>query len=167
MKISLEDIKRLRGESGAGIMDCRNALRVFEGDTAKALVHLKEKGFRKAAKKADRETSEGLIESYIHTGSRVGALIELSCETDFVARTDEFKQLAHEIAMQIAAMCPSYIGKEDIPANSNEDPLTACLLEQAYIREPGKKINDLITETIAKVGENIRLKRFTRYELGN
>ena len=167
MEVNTEAIKKLRNKSGAGIMDCCNALKESEGDSTKALEHLKEKGFRKATKKADRTTTEGLIESYIHTGGRVGALIELNCETDFVARTDEFKRLAREIALQVAAMCPHYIEKEELPADSEEDPETTCLMEQAYIRDPDKKVRDLITETIAKVGENIRLKQFARYELGN
>ncbi len=167
MEVNTEAIKKLRSECGAGIMDCRNALKEFEGDSAKALEHLREKGFRKAAKKANKATTEGLIESYIHTGGGVGALIELNCETDFVARTDEFKKLAREIAMQVAAMCPCYINKEELPADSVEDSQIVCLMEQAYIRDPDKKVSDLITETIAKVGENIRPKRFARYELGN
>lgn len=166
MQISTEDIKTLREKCGAGIMDCRNALKEFEGDKEKALVFLREKGFRKASSKAGRETSEGLVESYIHTGGRVGALVELNCETDFVALTEEYKELAHNIAMQVAAMNPEYVSEEDMPEDCDLPKETACLLNQAYIREPGKTINDLIVEMISKVGENIRVRKFVRFEIG-
>lgn len=166
MQISTEAIKTLREKCGAGVMDCRNALLECQGNEDKAIEVLKEKGFRKAAKKAERETSEGLIEAYIHTGGRVGAMIEINCETDFVALTDEFKELAHELAMQVAAMCPKYITKEELPEDEEIAPETACLLLQPYIRDPSKTVNDLIVETIARTGENIRLKRFARFELG-
>lgn len=166
MQISTEDVKALREECGAGIMDCRNALKEYDGDKAKALCFLKEKGFRKASKKADRETSEGLVESYIHTGGRVGALVELNCETDFVARTGEYKELAHNIAMQVAAMNPVCVSEEAMPEDCDLPKEMACLMLQAYIREPGKTINDLIVELISKVGENIRIKRFVRFEIG-
>jgi len=147
-------------------MDCRNALLESKGNEDKAIEVLKEKGFRKAARKSERETSEGLIEAYIHTGGRVGAIIEINCETDFVALTDEFKELAHEIAMQVAAMCPRCITKEEIAEDEEMAPEAACLLLQPYIRDPSKTVNDLIVEAIAKTGENIRLKRFARFELG-
>jgi len=166
LQISTEAIKTLREKCGAGVMDCRNALLECQGDQEKAIELLKEKGFRKAAKKAERKTSQGLVEAYIHTGGRVGAIIEINCETDFVARTDEFKELAHEISMQVAAMCPKYINKEEMPEDEELAPETACLLLQPYIRDPSKTVNDLIVEAIAKTGENIRLKRFARFELG-
>ena len=166
MQISAESIKTLREKCGAGVMDCRNALLECQGNQEKAIELLKEKGFRKAAKKAERVTSQGLVEAYIHTGGRVGAIIEINCETDFVARTDEFKELAHEISMQVAAMCPKYINKEEMAEDEEMAPETACLLLQPYIRDPSKTVNDLIVEAIAKTGENIRLKRFARFELG-
>ncbi|MEN8613819.1 translation elongation factor Ts [Dehalogenimonas sp. THU2] len=166
MQVSAETIKELREKCGAGVMDCRNALIESEGNIDKAFEALQAKGFLKAAKKADRVTGQGLVESYIHTGGRVGALIELNCETDFVARTDEFKRLAHDVAMQVAAMCPIYLSEADRPADCEVEANSACLLLQPFIKEPSKSINDLITEVIARTGENIRLKRFVRFELG-
>ena len=159
-------VKELREQSGAGFMDCRNALVTCEGNIEKALEILKEKGLLKAQKKAERVTASGLIESYIHTAGRIGAMIEVNCETDFVARTDEFKELAHCLAMQVAAMAPVCVAKENAP-EGEEVPDEACLLLQPYIKDPTKTIKDVVTETIAKTGENIRIRRFTRYELGN
>jgi len=147
-------------------MDCRNALTEVEGDVEKALQLLKEKGLMKAEKKADRATTKGLVEAYVHTGGRIGAIIELSCETDFVARTDEFKELAHNLAMQVAAMSPQFITEEEIPEDADVEPQAACLILQPYIRDPGVTIRDLIIEAIAKVGENIKVSRFARFELG-
>jgi len=166
LEISVDRIKELREQCGAGIMDCRNALLEAGGDMEKALQSLKEKGVLKAAKKAERATSQGLIEGYVHTGGRIGAMIELNCETDFVARTDEFKKLAHNLAMQIAAMCPQFVSADEVPEGADIKPETACLLAQAYIKDPSKTVQDVITETIARVGENIRIKRFVRFELG-
>lgn len=166
LNITVETIKELREKCGAGIMDCRGALIAAEGDMDKALESLKQKGLLKAAKKAGRETTEGLVEAYIHPGGRIGALIELNCETDFVARTDEFKDLAHDISMQVAAMCPQCVSADELPPDSEDPPETACLLLQPFIKEPSKTIQDIITETIAKLGENIRLRRFSRFELG-
>lgn len=143
-------IKELREKTGAGVADCREVIDAAKGDMKKAEALLQKKGFEKAAKKADRETSQGLIESYVHAG-RIGVLIELNCETDFVARTDEFKKLAHEIALQVSSMNP-----KDVKA----------LLAQEYIRDASKTIEILIKETIAKLGENIILSRFSRVELG-
>jgi elongation factor Ts len=159
-------IKELRNQCGAGVMDCRNALLEVNGDVEKALQILKEKGLLKAQKRADRVTTQGLVEAYIHTGGRIGALIEVNCETDFVARTDEFKALAHELAMQVAALAPQFITEEEIPDGANVEPQVACLLLQPYIRDPGKTVRDVIIETIARVGENIRVRRFARFELG-
>ena len=167
MEISTEMIKELREQSGAGIMDCRSALLGTEGDMEKALDVLKEKGLLKAQKKAERTTMQGLVEAYIHTGGRIGAIVEVNCETDFVARTDEFKELAHCLAMQVAAQSPQFVSEEEVPAGADVEPEEACLLLQPYIRDPARTIQDLILETIAKVGENIRVRRFTRYELGN
>jgi elongation factor Ts len=167
LQVSVEIIKQLREQCGAGIMECRNALLEAEGNIAKALATLKEKGILKAEKKAERITAEGLVEAYVHTGGRIGALVEVNCETDFVARTDEFKELAHELAMQVAAMAPQYIAANEIPeGEDNADSQSACLLEQQYIRDPGRTVRELIVEVIAKVGENIRVSRFARFELG-
>jgi elongation factor Ts len=167
LEISTEMIKNLREQSGAGIMDCRDALVDCGGDMEKALGLLKEKGLLKAQKKSERATSQGLVESYIHTAGRIGALVEVNCETDFVARTDEFKSLAHCLAMQVAAMDPQYISEKEIPKRKKVIPAEACLMQQPYIKDPTKTINDIITETIAKTGENIRVNRFIRYELGS
>ena len=147
-------------------MTCRNALLEAEGDTEKALQILKEKGILKAQKKAERTANQGLIESYIHTGGRIGALVEVNCETDFVARTDEFKELAHDLAMQVAAVPPQFITQDEASGESDIDLQTACLLLQPYIKDPTKTVQDLILETIAKVGENIKVSRFARFELG-
>ena len=160
-------IKDLRAQSGAGIMDCRSVLLECEGNIDKALEILKEKGLVKAQKKAGRTTSQGLVESYIHTAGRIGAMIEINCETDFVARTDEFKEMAHCLAMQVAALDPQYISEADIPEDADVVPEEACLLNQQYIKDPTKTVKDVVTETIAKVGENITIGRFVRYELGN
>ncbi len=167
LKISTAQIKELRAKCGAGIMECRNSLHEAKGDIGKAIKILKEKGQLKAARKADRTTSQGLIEAYIHTGGRIGAVIELSCETDFTARTSEFKELAHNLAMQVAALDPEYISKEDIPQGDEGEVEPDCLLLQPYIRDPSRTIQDIIVETIAKVGENIKVSRFTRFELGS
>ncbi len=167
MEISTEMVKELRVQSGAGIMECRNTLLEVEGDVAKALQILKEKGLLKAEKKAERATPQGLIEAYIHTGGRIGAMVEVNCETDFVARTDEFKELAHSLAMQVAALSPQFIVKEEVPEGADIEPQSACLLLQPYIKDPGKTVRDIIVETIAKVGENIKVSRFARFELGN
>jgi len=166
LNITVETIKDLREKCGAGIMDCRGALIAAEGDIDKALESIKKKGLLKAAKKAGRETTEGLVDAYIHPGGRVGAMIEINCESDFVALTDEFKDLAHNISMQVAAMCPQCISEDELPPDSEDSPETACLLLQPFIKDPSKTIQDIITETIAKLGENIRLRRFSRFELG-
>jgi elongation factor Ts len=167
LEITTQMIKELREQSGAGIMDCRNTLVGCQGDIEKALGILKEKGLLKAQKKSERTTGQGLIESYIHTAGRIGAIVELNCETDFVARTDEFKALAHCLAMQVAAMAPKYVSEENIPEGTEVEKTEACLLQQPYIKDPTITVKDIIVETIAKVGENIRVRRFNRYELGN
>ncbi|MCX7911612.1 MAG: translation elongation factor Ts [Dehalococcoidales bacterium] len=167
MEITSAMIKELREITGAGIMECRNALVSCNGSVDKAVALLREKGFAKAQKKAERVTSQGLVDAYIHTAGRVGAMVELNCETDFVARTDEFKQLAHCLAMQVAAMAPKYISEEEIKEGEDINPKEACLLSQPYIKDPTRTVKDIIVETIAKVGENIRVRRFVRYELGN
>ena len=159
-----EQIKELRARTGAGIMDCKRALEETEGDIAAAQAILKQRGLAKAEKKAHREVRQGLVESYIHPGGRIGALVEVNCETDFVAHTDEFKKLACDLTLQVAAMDPSFIGSDDVP--QEVDPSQVCLLHQPFIRDPQKTVQDIITETIAKVGENIRVRRFARFELG-
>jgi elongation factor Ts len=167
LEIPTKMIKKLREQAGAGIMDCRNALIACGGDIEKALDFLKEKGLAKAQKKSGRSTEQGLIEAYVHTAGRIGSMIELNCETDFVARTDEYKELAHCLAMQVAALAPKYISEEEVPEGEEIDPMEACLLDQPYIKDPTRTVRDIIVETVAKVGENIRVRRFTRYELGN
>jgi len=197
MEVSLEMIKELREKTGAGVMDAKRALLEANGNMEKAILILREKGVVKAAKKASRIAKEGVIESYIHTGSKLGVLLELNCETDFVARTDEFKNLAKELCLQIAGMNPLYISKEDVPQEviereksiykaqlekeGNKPPHViekiingkiekfyeeVCLLEQPFVRNPEIKVKDLITEAISKLGENIVVRRFTRYVVG-
>jgi len=149
-KITIEEIKKLREKTGAPVLECRQALEEAKGDLKKAESILKKKGIARAAKKAERLTACGLIETYVHQG-RVGVMIELCSETDFVARNEGFRELAHELAMQVASMNPKDV-KE--------------LLTQEYIRDPQKKIEDLVKETIAKFGENINIRRFERFQLG-
>ncbi len=166
MNIPTDRVKELREQSGAGIMECRNALLEAKGDMEKALQILKQRNLFQAESKAKRSTTQGIIEAYVHTGGRIGAMVEVNCETDFVARTDEFKELAHHLAMQVAAMPPQFISREEVPEGVNIEPQVACLLLQPYIKDPDKTIQDIITETIAKVGENIKISRFARFELG-
>ena len=166
MKIPTGKVKELRDQCGAGIMACRNALLETEGDMGKALELLKQQSLFQAEKKASRSTTQGIIEAYIHTRGRIGAMVEVNCETDFVARTDEFKELAHHLAMQIAAQDPKFISTEEVPESADLEPMVVCLLHQPYIKDPDRTVQDLITETIAKVGENIKVARFTRFELG-
>ena len=146
-------------------MECRNALLEAEGNMEKALQILKQRSLFKAEKKRKRSASQGLIEAYIHAGGRIGAMVEVNCETDFAARTDEFKELAHHLAMQVAAQNPQFISSEEVPEGADIDTQAACLLLQPYIKDPDKTIQDIITETIAKVGENIKVNRFARFEL--
>ena len=167
MKIPTARIKELRDQSGAGVMDCRNALLETKGDMEKALRILKQRNLFLVERKAKRSATQGIIEAYIHSGGRIGAMVEVNCETDFVARTDEFKELAHHLAMQVAAMPPQFISKEEVPEGVNIEPQVACLLLQPYIKDPDKTVQDIITETIAKVGENIKVSRFARFELGS
>lgn len=167
MGISTEAIKEVRNRTGVGILECKDALLEANGSVDKAVEILRGRGQALAEKKVERATTEGVIEAYIHHTSRVGALVELNCETDFVAHTSEFRELAHNIAMQVAAMSPRFITAEEIPAEANLDPQAACLLLQPFIKEPGKTVQDIIAETIAKVGENIKVSKFTRFELGH
>jgi len=195
VEITAAMVKELRALTNAGVLDCRKALEKSEGDMAKAAELLREKGLVTAAKKAERETKEGLIGHYIHTGSKVAALIEVNCESDFVARTDQFQGLVRELAMQVVAARPTYVKIEDIPAEAleelknqfrltiepNKTPeqveriLTGklgkyfeenVLLEQPYIKDESLKVKDLVTGVIAKLGENIQVRRFARLEVG-
>jgi len=194
--VTTKQVKELRELTGAGILDCKKALEASGGDLEKAKQYLKQRGLAIAAKKKGREAREGLIEAYIHAGSRIGAMVELNCETDFVARTDEFKALAHDIAMQVVAFNPLYIKPEDIPAEvieqkkaeiraeyegSGKPPEViekivenklekfyqeVCLLRQPFIKDENTTVEDVITQAIAKLGENVVVRRFVRFELG-
>lgn len=170
-------VKELREQTGAGIMECKRALEESNGDLKKAADILRQTGLAKADKKAGRAANQGLIEVYVHAGGRIAAMVELNCETDFVARTDDFKGLAREIAMQVAAMNPKYVNAEQVPAEAwgelegefgdrKKAAEAVCLYEQAFIRDPKKSINELIRETVAKVGENVQVQRFARMEVG-
>jgi elongation factor Ts len=159
-------VKELRERTGAGVMDCKRALQEANGDLNRAAAILQEQGMARADKRAGRAASQGVVESYIHAGGRIGVLVEVNCETDFVARTDDFKQLARDVAMQIAAMSPKYVTADEVPADEKEKAGELALLSQAFIRDPGVTIGELIKRTIAKTGEAIRVSRFVRYELG-
>ena len=166
MQVSTEAIKALREQTSAGIMECKHALQETGGDLTAAASILRERGYAIAKKKENRSAKQGLVECYIHTGGRIGALVELNCESDFVARTPEFKELAHDLAMQVVAACPRYVSSKDVPGgeeSADED----CLLLQPFIKDPGRKVQDVITEAIAKVRENIKVRRFVRFELGS
>ena len=168
MATNTELIKELRNRTSAGVMDCKKALDEVNGDVDQAEIILRAKGIASAAKKADRDTEQGLIETYIHSGGRIAAMVEVNCETDFVARTEEFSKLAHDIAMQVAAMDPKTV--EAIQSNPNRaaenEEEGHSLLQQPFIKDPSKNIQDLINETVGKLGENIRVRRFKRYSLG-
>ncbi len=164
-----ELIKELRSRTSAGVMDCKKALEEVNGDVDRAEIILREKGIASAAKKAGRDTEQGLIETYIHSGGRIAAMVEVNCETDFVARTEEFSKLAHDIAMQVAAMDPKTVDTTQSNENSgsaNENDGEYSLLGQPFIKDPSKSIQDLINETVGKLGENIRVRRFQRFSLG-
>jgi len=166
MVITADQVKELRELTNAGVMECKAALDEADGDMTKATEILKERGLAQAEKRSGRETSQGLVECYVHAGGRIGAMVEVNCETDFVARTAEFKELAHDLAMQVAATGPLAISKDDLPAEAEEDPAEACLLLQPFIKDAGQTVEELVKETIAKTGENIRVTRFARFELG-
>ena len=196
MSIDANTVKQLRDKTGAGMMDCKNALTESNGDLDAAVDYLRKSGVAKAEKKGSRETREGIVYSYIHAGGRLGVMIEVNCETDFVAKTEGFVELAHNLAMQIAATNPIALDKGSVPeaviskekeiyaeqAKSSGKPENIiekmvegrlskffqenCLMEQAYIKDSEKKINDLITETIATLGENITISRYTRFAVG-
>jgi elongation factor Ts len=189
-------VRELRDRTGAGMMDCKKALSQVGGDVDKALVFLREKGLAAAAKRASRTAAEGAVGSYIHAGGKIGVLVEINCETDFVARTDDFQGLVRELAMQVAAANPRYLRREDVPAHVLEQERSIfrtqaaesgkpeqvvekivngkvekffgeiCLLEQTYIKDPDKKVGDLVTDAVAKMGENLVVRRFARFQLG-
>jgi len=189
-------VKELREKTGAGVLDCQKALLESGNDIEKAIEHLRQKGLAAAQKKAGRETNEGTVAAYIHPGSRIGVLVEVNCETDFVARNDEFQAFVKDIALQIAASSPSFIRRQDIPAQLLEKETSiylaqakemgkpepawpkivqgklekfyqeSCLLEQVFIKDPTVTITDYVAQKIAKLGENITVRRFTRYQLG-
>lgn len=173
MKVSLDAIKELRNTTSASVSDCREALEATGGDIQKAVGFLRKRGLELAAKKQGRAAEEGRIEAYVHMGNKVGALLEVNCQTDFVARNGEFCQFTKDIAMQIVACCPSYIRKEDVPNDvmqSQKDKelfyKTNCLLEQPFIKDPGITIKDYLGSLIAKFNENIVIRRFIRYKIG-
>jgi len=166
MKVLTEAIKEVRDRTSIGIVDCKDALIEAGGDVEKAIEVLKARGLGVAGQKTKRVTRDGVIEAYIHHNKRIGALVELNCETDFVAGTDEFKELARNIAMQVAAMSPQFVTSEEMPKESELDPQTSCLLLQPFIKDPTRTIREVIAEVIAKVGENIKVGKFTRFELG-
>jgi elongation factor Ts len=196
MAITTEQIKSLREETGAGILDCRKALQDANGDFDKALKYLREKGLATAANRADREASEGIVELYSHGDGRVGVMVEVNCETDFVARSDIFRTYAHELALQIAAMSPQYISEQDIPDSVLEEEREkartyareegkpegiierivegrvnkfmdeACLMRQQYIRDDGLTVQELHSQNVGSIGENMIVRRFVRWELG-
>ncbi len=165
MEISTEAIKAIREQTSAGIMECKRALQEAGGDPVAAADILRERGHEIAKKKENRTAEQGLIEPYVHGGGRIGALVEVNCESDFVARTPEFKELAHDLAMQVVATNPRFTGPEDVPPGEefdNED----CLLLQPFIKDPQKIVQDVIAELVVKVRENVRVRRFARFELG-
>ena len=167
MEVPVDAIKDLRLKTGAGIMDCRRAIEEAKGDLQQAEEILKQHGLASIAKRADRETREGLVDSYIHTGGRLGALVEVNCETDFVARTTELQNLAHDLAMQIAAMpSTSYVDRSEVKEDESRPIEEVVLLDQSFIKDPSRTVGDVVQEVMAKVGENLRVRRFARFALG-
>jgi elongation factor Ts len=167
LEITVDMIKDLRDRTGAGIMDCKRALEEADGDSNKAENILRDKGLSDAAKRVGRETNEGVIDAYIHAGARLGALVEVDCETDFVARTEDIKGLAHDLAMQVAAMpSTSYVEPSEVAEDDSRPIQEVVLLEQSFIKDPSRTVNDVVQEMRAKVGENIKIRRFARFALG-
>ena len=160
-------VKELRDASGSGVMDAKRALEEANGDMKEAAAILRERGLAAAAKRAERETGQGVVDTYIHAGGRIGALVEVNCETDFVANTDEFRTLVHEIAMQVAAMNPAVVSAEDRDAGLEGGDEEVALLSQPWVKDGSKTISELVQDSIAKTGENIRVRRFARFELGS
>lgn len=165
MEISVTLVKELRERTSAGVMECKHALQEAEGNVDKAFEILRERGVVSAQKKADRVAHQGLIEAYIHPGGRLGAMVELNCETDFVAHTDEFKALAHDLTLQVAATDPQCVSPEELPPGCDAVPEEACLLLQPFVKDPTRKIRDLVVEVSAKTGEKVAIGRFVRFEL--
>jgi elongation factor Ts len=147
-------------------MDCKVALESAEGDLEKAVLALREKGIASVAKRVGRDTNEGVIETYLHTGGRVGAMVELGCETDFVARTEEFQKLAHDIAMQVAAMGPIYVDQDEIEDDDGRPPAQISLMQQPFIKNSSSSVGEMVKDLAAKVGENVRIVRFSRLAVG-
>jgi len=196
LAISASLVKELREKTGAGVMECRRALESSNGNMDEAAKLLHQQGMQKAAKKSDRSTGEGQIGNYIHFGGKIGVLVEVNCETDFVARTADFQQFIKDIAMHVAAINPKYLSKEDVPQEVLQEELeiykkqaresgkpdnivekiaqgkldkfykSVCLMEQSFIKDENKTISDILTETVAKLGENIKISRFVRFEVG-
>ncbi len=166
MPVTPAAVKELRDLTGAGILDCKSALEEAGGDFDKASGILRKKGIATAAKRADRATAEGLVQTYVHHDGRLAALVEINCETDFVARTEDFSKLAQAIALQVAATNPTYVASEDIPKGTEGDAKELCLLLQPFVRDESTTVADMVKETIRKTGENIRIRRFARFELG-
>lgn len=165
--VSVQDVKRLREETGAGVMDAKRALDRAEGDFERARTLLREEGIAAAAKRAHRATSEGVIESYIHANGRIGVLVEINSETDFVARTEQFRDLAHDVALQVAAMNPDTVSIDDLPEDVPEGEREGrALLTQPFIKDSARTVQELVEDTISSTGENIRISRFIRYEIG-
>jgi len=165
VEITADRVKELREKSGAGVMDCKRALVEANGDFDRATAILREQGLAQAAKRAGRDAMEGVVETYVHAGGKIGVMVEINCETDFVARTPDFRGLAHDVAMQIAATNPSAVGGED-GGTAGATPDDLPLLDQPFIKDPKRTIADIVRETVAKTGENIVIRRFARYELG-
>ena len=166
--VTVDDVRRLRDETGAGVMDSKRALDDAEGDFERARELLRERGIAAAAKRSDRATSQGVVESYIHGEGRIGVLVEINCETDFVARTDDFRALARDVAMQVAAMNPAALAPEDVGDDVLESEREqSALLTQAFVKDASQTVQQRIEETIASTGENIRVTRFARFELGD
>ena len=166
MTVSTEDVKKLREETGAGVMDAKRALDEAEGNFEKAKAVLRERGMAAAAKRSERETGQGVVEAYIHGGGRIGVIVEVQCETDFVARTDGFRQLARDVAMQIAAMNPLALTPQEVPAEHNGTAEENALLTQNFIKDGSRTIQQLVQDVVATTGENVRIARFSRFELG-
>lgn len=167
--MSLDAIKELRELTNCGIVDCKKALEQAGGDLKKAKELLREKGLQMALKKASRVAREGRIEAYVHNGNKIGVVVEVNCETDFVARNEAFIQFSKDLAMHIAAMAPVYLKKDDVPADvvaGGADTAVLCLLEQPFVKDTSKTIQDLLNELVAKIGENIVIGRFVRYKIG-
>ena len=177
MVVTANQVKELREKSGAGIMECKRALEEVQGDIAKAVELLKQQGLAKADKKTGRAASQGLVEPYIHGAGRIGSIVEVNCETDFVARTSDFRELAHDLAMQVAATSPAYVSIDEVPESAwaelekehgdrKKAAAAVVLLEQPFIKNPKLCIRDLVREQIGKLGENIIVRRFARFEVG-